>query len=95
MTQYQAVLCPPGNGWDTHRLWEVVALGALAIIRHEDAGPLASWLARFRPRVVLVDDYRDVTRAALAEWVARAEAHGENHLPIEATLAYWHARLMS
>ena len=32
ITDHQFVLAPHGNGQDTHRLWEVLALGAVPVV---------------------------------------------------------------
>jgi len=31
MSKYKFVVCPPGNGVDTHRLWEALYLGCIPI----------------------------------------------------------------
>lgn len=30
--EHVLVFCPPGNGWDTHRLWETLYLGRAAVV---------------------------------------------------------------
>jgi hypothetical protein len=32
MSKHQFVICPPGNGIDTHRLWEALYLGCYPIV---------------------------------------------------------------
>jgi len=90
-TRYQAIVCPPGNGIDTFRLWETLVLGALAIVKRS---PNVAWLSRYAPQVVLVDDYDDITAAALERWVAAAEAAGTaNQVAFEWLEPYWRLRL--
>ena len=89
---FQASICPPGNGWDTHRFWETLILGSIAIVKRE--GPLTSWLESFTPNVVLVNSYLEVTPSNLAMWVAAIEHAGTaNMIPEEVLLSHWQRTL--
>jgi hypothetical protein len=58
--QHRFVLCPPGNGVDTHRMWEVLVAGAIPVVLRSQA------METFRSLPILfVDDYREVTRGLL------------------------------
>lgn len=35
--KFQFIACPPGNGLDTHRVWEAMYLGAVPIVYHSQA----------------------------------------------------------
>jgi hypothetical protein len=61
---HRFVLCPPGNGVDTHRMWEVMLAGAIPVALRSQA------MEPFRDLPILfVDDYREVTRELLeAAW---------------------------
>ena len=50
------VLCPRGNGIDTHRLWETLYLGSIPIVKNHPA------LDNFKELPILwIDDWNDVT----------------------------------
>ena len=50
------VLCPRGNGTDTHRLWETLYMGGIPIVRRTDC-----WLPLLRDLpVVVVDEWAEV-----------------------------------
>ena len=51
------MLCPPGNGKDTHRMWEAIYLGAIPIV--EDS-LMNSFFSRYFP-ILLVDSWNDIT----------------------------------
>jgi hypothetical protein len=61
---HRFVLCPPGNGVDTHRMWEVMLAGAIPVVLRSQA------MEPFRDLPILfVDDYREVTQELLeAAW---------------------------
>ena len=59
---HRFVLCPPGNGVDTHRMWEVMLAGAIPVVLRSQA------MAPFRELPILfVDDYRKVTKELLED----------------------------
>ena len=89
---FQAVVTPPGEGWDTHRFWEALVLGCLVIIKRE--GPLVPWLESFSPNVVLVDRYSEIDHRSLQIWVDAAERHGTaGRIPEVSLLHYWRNEL--
>jgi hypothetical protein len=58
--EHRFVLCPPGNGVDTHRMWEVLLAGAIPVVlRSQAMTPFESL------PILFVDDYREVTQAIL------------------------------
>lgn len=58
--RHRFVLCPPGNGVDTHRMWEVLVAGAIPVVLRSQV------MEPFRGLPILfVDDYRQVTRGLL------------------------------
>jgi hypothetical protein len=61
---HRFVLCPPGNGVDTHRMWEVMLAGAIPVVLRSQAMEPFGDLP-----ILFVDDYREVTREFLeAAW---------------------------
>ena len=67
------VACPRGNGLDTHRFWEAIYLGAIPVIKRDEALPIhADWPS------LIVDSWSDVTnmnREQLIEEYFRLTAH--------------------
>jgi hypothetical protein len=61
LTSHRFVLCPPGNGIDTHRLWEALYSRTIPVALDRPA------MAAFRDLPILfVDDFKKVTRDFLA-----------------------------
>lgn len=53
---HRFVICPPGNGVDTHRMWESLAAGAIPVVKRSQA------MEPFRELPILfVDRYEEVT----------------------------------
>lgn len=58
--RHRFVLCPPGNGVDTHRMWEALVAGAIPVVLPSQA------MESFRDLPILfVHDYREVSRPLL------------------------------
>ena len=80
------VLCPPGLGADSYRIWEVLYLGAIPVVERTGGG----WDDIFLDLpVLLVDDFGDVTQelleASYPRLLARCGAFDYRKL----TKAYW------
>jgi len=63
--RHRFVLCPPGNGVDTHRMWEALVAGAVPVVLESQA------MEPFRdPPILFVKDYGDLTHELLErEWM--------------------------
>eukprot|EP00730_Choanoeca_flexa_P004533 TRINITY_DN11723_c0_g6_i1.p1 TRINITY_DN11723_c0_g6~~TRINITY_DN11723_c0_g6_i1.p1 ORF type:complete len:613 (+),score=129.90 TRINITY_DN11723_c0_g6_i1:1923-3761(+) len=61
------VLCPTGNGDDTHRAWEVLSLGAIPLLLRRGIAMEHTYKEAGLP-VVIVDSYSEVTYDKLLEW---------------------------
>lgn len=61
-SQYQFVLSPHGAGLDCHRTWEALILGCIPIVKAAKLNDLFTDLP-----VVVVEDWRQITPAFLAE----------------------------
>ena len=61
-TQFAFVLSPEGNGPDTHRLWEALALGCVPIVKRNFLSPFLSDLP-----VLVVDDWRQISSGYLRD----------------------------
>lgn len=58
------VLCPRGNGVDTHRTWETLYLGRIPIVLND----LNMRYYKNLP-ILIVDDWRDITESLLVEGI--------------------------
>ena len=60
LVRHRFVLCPPGNGVDTHRMWEALLAGATPVVLRSQAVSPFSELP-----ILFVDEYRQVTKELL------------------------------
>jgi hypothetical protein len=86
--RHRFVLCPPGNGVDTHRMWETLAAGGIPVVAKSIA------MEPFRSLPILyVDDLCDVRLEFLeAEW-ARISGMPADLAMLEAD--YWRTLILS
>ncbi len=57
LATYKYSICPEGNGSDTHRMWECLALGVVPILLNT---PFTRQIKKLVPEVVVVDSWKDV-----------------------------------
>jgi len=57
LQKYKYVLCPPGNGKDSHRIWESIYFGAIPIV--EDSS-MSRYFAKYFP-ILIVARWSDIT----------------------------------
>lgn len=62
--EYAFSICPPGNGYDTHRAWEDLILGCIVIVKSSPLNPLYEGLP-----VVIVNDWSEVTEENFTKWL--------------------------
>jgi hypothetical protein len=87
MTSHRFVLCPPGNGTDTHRLWEALYSRTIPITIGKSS------LDTFRDLPILfVEDFRRITREFLAEEYERIRASQWNWPKL--FLPWWRDRIL-
>ena len=60
---HKFVLCPEGNGMDTHRPWETLYLGSFPIVQRR---VFAEFFAEQLP-IIIIDDWQQVTNGFLDE----------------------------
>jgi hypothetical protein len=85
--RHRFVLCPPGNGVDTHRMWEALVAGAIPVVlRSQAMKPFESL------PVLFVDDYRKVTIELLEEAWARVKNPEE--VPVMMHEDFWAAQIL-
>jgi hypothetical protein len=82
LVRHKFVLCPRGNGVDTHRMWESLIAGAIPVVKGSPA------MEPFRDLPILfVDDFREVTRELLDDAWQRIKVPSLPPLPM--TESYW------
>lgn len=75
------VLCPPGNGEDTHRMWESLYCGAIPVVRKSVA------MRNFRDLPILfVEDFSELSKDMLA---GQLGSHPTPGCPEKLSPAYW------
>ena len=84
MCNYSFVLSPFGNGYDCHRTWEALCLGAIPIVRAKQFKHLFADLP-----VLNVDEWSDVTPELLQETIRQFKHIYKNFNFDKLTLKYW------
>lgn len=80
------VLCPRGNGVDTHRLWETLYMGSIPIVRKDIAH--AGWTDL---PILFVDSWEEVTEDRLRSELPRFESTRWNMEKL--LIGYWIERI--
>jgi hypothetical protein len=80
------VLCPPGLGADSYRIWEVLYLGAIPVIERTGGGFDDVFVDL---PVLLVDDFAEVDAALLEAAYARLSGHCGRFAMRKLTKAHW------
>ena len=74
-SDYRFVVCPRGNGIDTHRFWETLYRGSLPIVENSE------WAQYFKLEgipMVLVEDYEEILSWSESDF---ASAWSNCHIP--------------
>jgi hypothetical protein len=87
MCRYSFVLSPFGNGYDCHRTWEALCLGAIPIVRAKHFKNLFADLP-----VLNVDEWSDVTPELLQKTIHEFKEKKFNYEKL--TLKYWTDQLL-
>jgi len=82
LVSHRFVLCPPGNGVDTHRMWESLLAGAIPVVMRSPAMKPFSDLP-----ILFVNDYREVTNELLETAWNEIRAPSPPHLLMSES--YW------
>lgn len=82
VAQSKYVVCPRGNGLDTHRVWEALLLGSIPILKSNALDPLYADLP-----VLIVQEWSDVTQELLNTHYEKLK-NGSYKLE-KLTAAYW------
>jgi hypothetical protein len=86
LVRHRFILCPPGNGVDTHRMWEALLAGAVPVVLRSQAMEPFSELP-----VLFVDDFRDVTKGLLEKAFQKYPAPPA--VPPLMTSEFWRERI--
>ena len=82
------VLCPRGNGLDTHRLWETLYMGSIPIVKRDVGNKEFEDMP-----ICFVDDWAQVTEAFLASEEVRLKQPGFSLEKLK--MSYWVNRISS
>jgi hypothetical protein len=82
------VLCPRGNGLDTHRLWETLYMGSIPIVKRDVGNREFEDMP-----ICFVDDWEQVTEAFLASEEIRLKQPGFSLEKLK--MSYWVNRISS
>jgi len=78
LNKYRFILCPWGNGIDTHRLWETFYAGSVPITRRHD-----TYIPTKTLPIILIDNYKNISFDELCNFTLKK--HNEDAL----TINYW------
>jgi hypothetical protein len=88
LRNHSFVLCPRGNGVDTHRLWETLYMGSIPIVRKDIAH--SDWMDL---PILFVDSWEEVTEERLRNELVRIQSTQWNMEKLRA--GYWIERIRS
>jgi len=84
--EFMFVVSPEGMGLDCHRTWEALCLGCIPIVKKN---ALSRFLEQFP--VMILDDWRDLTRRKMAKFVDSIEGRRFDFSPL--FREYWVGRI--
>jgi hypothetical protein len=82
---HRFVVCPHGNGMDSHRMWEALYMGVTPILKRND------WSEQWEDMAVLVNDWKDfypgehfqkefdTNRLTVSHWIRQMRAELQKH----------------
>lgn len=81
LTNYKYVLAPPGNGLDTHRLWETLYMGSIPVV-------LKNRMFKYYNLPILqVDNWKELTNKMLSGYLEKYKKNKFNYEQL--TMTYW------
>uniref|UniRef100_A0A914P7R9 Exostosin GT47 domain-containing protein n=1 Tax=Panagrolaimus davidi TaxID=227884 RepID=A0A914P7R9_9BILA len=87
------VLCPPGNGIDTHRTWESIGMGAIPIVLKTELQPLYDQMS-----IMVVKDWKEVTEENMKKFASdNVNRFSKDGIPWRPKLwlRYWIKKIMN
>jgi hypothetical protein len=86
-SRYRFIVCPRGNGIDTHRFWETLYRGSLPIVENSE------WANYFKSHgipMVVVDDFNEILSWNKEHFISIWKEHQRNPIEIESLWPkYW------
>ncbi|HEY2892115.1 MAG TPA: hypothetical protein VGJ31_15880 [Dongiaceae bacterium] len=82
------VISPRGGGLDCHRTWEALLLHSIPIVKRSPLDPLHEQFP-----VAIVDDWREISLAAMGEWRDRLKDRFTPDMFARLTRNYWVERI--
>jgi len=82
LNNFKFILCPWGNGFDTHRFWESIYAGSIPITKKHISYESAKGLP-----VILVDQYIDITKEKLDSFSQNVNSNIGNYEKM--SMKYW------
>lgn len=86
LSKYKFVLCPWGNGIDTHRLWESLYLGSIPVTKSHITYNSVSNLP-----IIFVENFEDITLDYLKEYLKRLDQNNQEELDF----AFWANKIIA
>jgi len=86
MARHQFVICPEGNGVDSHRIWEALYLGCVPIVSESETTASFEGLP-----IVRINSLYYITKEVLGEILEKI--NGSNKDYSKATISYWTKRI--
>lgn len=74
LQKFRFVLCPWGNGVDTHRIWEALYLGSIPIIKRHETFKCLNGLP-----VIFVDNYEEINIKFLEQKFSELDTQNNNY----------------
>jgi hypothetical protein len=72
------VIAPPGNGHDTHRLWEALYMDAIPVVKNSAANKFFSTFFE----MLVIDNWEEVTKERLEEYLRSPKMYGFHNAPL-------------
>lgn len=93
--EHKFVLCPEGNGVDTHRLWETLYLGRIPVVTRSMVAEAFGELGSATLPMVILDSWADLSRSRLQTcW----DDFRESRAPLclsQLLMSFWRDRIAS
>ncbi|MDC0476060.1 glycosyltransferase family 47 protein, partial [Acidimicrobiia bacterium] len=83
------VMCPPGNGTETHRMWEALFLGSIPIVKNHITYKNIQDLPVF-----FVDDFKEVSEDSLNKFLKSLTKKPDLNLD-KLSILYWHQEIQN
>lgn len=84
---HKYVVCPRGNGIDTHRLWETLYMGSVPIVKRD----INNWYYNALP-ILYVNDWSDITEELLHDMWGLYDGGDYNKKILE--FSYWKNKIL-